>query len=112
LTDDPVTPHLVPAFFVDALPEELWSAANLFQFFGQRLHFCVGGDGPRGVRTIELDGVEVAQGRMPFTDFVDGLSTEGELRRWQFDLGWLVIGALAMYLVAVVAGHRILSRRA
>jgi hypothetical protein len=94
--------RLLPPPLVDAMPEELWSAGNLQQLFGQSLHFCVGD----GVRTIELNGREVAQGRRPFTDFVLTPSTGTGLRRWRVDLGWLVVGAVSVYL----GGAAILSR--
>jgi len=94
--------RLLPPPLIDVLPEQLWSTGNLQQLFGQSLHFCVGD----GVRIIELNGREVAQGRRPFTDFTPAPSTGTGLRRWRVDLGWLVVGAVAAYL----GGAAIVSR--
>lgn len=94
--------RLVPPALVDALPEQLWSTGNLQQLFGRSLHFCVGD----GVRTIELNGREVAQGRRAFSDFVPAPTTGTGLQRWRVDLGWLVVGAVAVYL----GGAAIVSR--
>ena len=99
--------QLVPAPLVDALPEQLWSPGNLQQLFGQSLHFCVGG----GVRTIELNGREVAQGRRPFTDFVPASSTGTGVRRWRIDLGWLVVCAVGAYLGGAAMVSRVIRGR-
>jgi hypothetical protein len=84
-------PTPLPPTVIDALPEALWASGNLYRLFGQDLHFCVGGQGSTSVRTIELNGRELGHGERPFTDFVDAPSTEVQLRRWQLDLGWVVI---------------------
>jgi hypothetical protein len=64
------------ATIVDELPSRLWKSGNLYMpfnhrpfsylpesstFTGHRLHFCVGD----GVRTVEWDGREIAQGNKP-----------------------------------------------
>src|SRR4051812_19509019 len=60
---------LLPAFVVDALPQQWWAVGNLHFVFrtGKTWHFCVGRD-RRGesVRTIELSGRRLAWGRQPF----------------------------------------------
>src|SRR4051812_41930985 len=99
--------RLMPPPLVDALPEQLWSTGNLQQLFGQSLHFCVGD----GVRTIALNGREVAQGRRPFTDFVPAPSTSTGLRRWRVDLGWLVVGAVAVCLGGAAIVSRVIRGR-
>ncbi len=101
---------IVPPLLVDALPEQLWSSANLYQVFGQSLHSCVGGEGSTGVRTIEINGREVDHGRLPFTDFAEPLSAEGQLRRWRFDLGWLLVGGVAIYVAFALRLSRLLRR--
>jgi hypothetical protein len=98
--------QLLPGVLVDGLPERLWSLGNLYQFFGKPLHFCVGG----GVRTIEIEGREVAHGRKPFLDFHSAESTESGLRRYGFDLGWLVVGAVGLWIAAAALAARILRR--
>ena len=100
-------PQVIPSFAVDTLPERLWSAGNLYGFFGQDLHFCVGGS----VRTIELNGRQVAHGARPFVDFAEGVTDDVALSRWRFDLGWLVVGAIAIFLALVGLGRRIIKRR-
>jgi hypothetical protein len=64
------------AAFVDALPSLLWKSGNLYMPFNHRpfsdlpkgtslstaLHFCV----CDGVRTVEWDGQEIAEGSSPF----------------------------------------------
>jgi hypothetical protein len=101
---------VVPPPLVDALPERLWSLGNLYQFFGQSLHFCVGGDGTASLRTIEVNGHEVGQGRKPFRDFVQPLDGEAGSRRWRFDLGWLVVGGIAAYIAVALTLGRVLRR--
>jgi hypothetical protein len=46
---------------VDVLPERLWRPGN--RYLGMRLHFCVGGETDRAVRTVEWNGREVGRGR-------------------------------------------------
>jgi hypothetical protein len=46
---------------VDVLPERLWRPGNVY--VGMRLHFCIGGQPDRAVRTVEWNGREVARGR-------------------------------------------------
>jgi hypothetical protein len=99
-------PQVMPSVAVDTLPEGLWSAGNLYRFFGQDLHFCVGD----GVRTIELNGRQVAHGVRPFVDFADDVTDETAVSRWRFDLGWLVVGALAGYLALAGLGRRLIKR--
>jgi len=101
---------VLPPPLVDALPEELWALGNLYQLFGQSLHFCVGGNGTTSVRTIEVNGHEVGHGREPFQDFVQPLDEEPFLRRWRFDLGWLVVGGVAAYIAVALTLGRVLRR--
>jgi hypothetical protein len=103
-------PTILPPRAVDALPEGLWSSGNLYRLFGQDLHFCVGGYGSTSVRTIEINGGEVAHGARPFEDFIDAPSTDAQLRRWQLDLGWILVGATAIAVLAVAALGRNLRR--
>ena len=99
-------PRVMPSFAVDTLPEELWSAGNLYRFFGQDLHFCVGD----GVRTIELNGRQVAHGATPFVHFADAVTDASALNRWRFDLGWLVVAAIGGYLAVASLLRRTLRR--
>ena len=98
--------QLMPAVLVDILPARLWSLGNLYEFFGRRLHFCVGD----GVRTIELDGREVAHGRSSSLEFHEAEGTETQLRRYGFDLGWLVAGAVGLWIAAGVVAVRFFRR--
>jgi hypothetical protein len=87
---------------VDLLPTGLWAAGNLYLVFGRQVHLCFGD----GVRTVEVDGREVARGRRP----VDPGSGEvsGPLAEvlGTADFGWITVVALsgAVALLAVRAG--------
>jgi hypothetical protein len=60
---------------VDVLPERLWRPGNLY--LGMRLHFCVGGEPDRAVRTVEWHGREVARGRRAVDPAALGGDAEG-----------------------------------
>ena len=53
---------IVPAWLVDRLPLAWWTPGNLHQRFGCELHFCTDDH----VRTVELNGRVVAQGKKLF----------------------------------------------
>lgn len=46
---------------IDVLPDGLWRPGNAY--LGMRLHFCVGRERDRAVRTVEWNGREVVRGR-------------------------------------------------
>lgn len=94
---------LVPARLVDVLPTRLWSLGNLYRVFGRCLHFCVGGEGPGGWRTIELDGVEIGRGRKPFVAFHEAPDEKDRYLAWRVDFGWIVAVTLVIAAAAVVA---------
>jgi hypothetical protein len=90
----------VPGGLVDILPEALWSTANLYRVFGRRLHFCVGD----GLRTVEVDGVELGHGQRRVVKVHDAASDRVAALAWRVDLGWLgvfILGALAIAAAAL-----------
>jgi hypothetical protein len=102
-----VTATVVSAWVVDILPDRLWALGNLYRIFGRDLHFCVGD----GHRTIELDGVEIAQGRMTFVDFREPPSDESAQLISRLDLGWIGVAALSVAIAFGVLSRRLTSGR-
>lgn len=95
---------MLPAAFVDALPERLWFLGNIFTAFGRTVHFCVGGESQR---TIELDGVEIGRGRRTLTDFHDTPSDDVAIRLWTIDFGWAALALVGAVIgIAALLGRR------
>lgn len=99
---------VLPAPFVDALPERLWWLGNSYRVFGHSLHLCVGG----GRRTLEVDGREIGRGQRPLLDFHDQPSEDAVDLLWRLDIGWiavttlLIVVALGAILIFVASDRR------
>jgi len=93
--------NLVIASAVDALPSRMWALGNIYPVFGRRVHLCVGD----GVRTVELDGREIARGRHVPARVEDVPSPFVEDVLQRFDLGWLAVGTMALLAVLALAGR-------
>jgi hypothetical protein len=61
--------RLLPARFVDVLPQRWWRQGNVHMTAFGDIHFCVSRG---GARCIEWQGKEVASGRKPFEGQHDG----------------------------------------
>jgi hypothetical protein len=98
---------LIPAPFVDALPERFWWLGNLVLGIRHLLHLFIGGD---GCRTVEFDGREVGRGRKPL---VDSIQLSGDVldRVWRLDFGWIALLSLIIAIPVFAVRRRVASGR-